>query len=144
MWKFADLHSTLQRIGLATPSNLHVPTMLPPARFEAVHESLVAHRLAGLGAEAADAALGIVAGKCRQVDAGDRPAEPRRLMVLLDGPAARKGLGAAFDGRAVGLYRAEPCHIQRQARVARLDRLRQVHLRGVGLRVGRGVCVSLM
>lgn len=98
-------------------------------------QHLGVHWLAGLGAQAADAGGGVVAGQGGQVDAGHSLEQPCRLIVLFDRAAGGQCCRAAFDGRGVGLYRADPVHIQIHARIAGQGQLRQVRV----LRCGGGL-----
>ena len=60
MWKFADLHTHLRGIGLATDENVHAPVDEPPHEwFEAVHEqSYYRSFLAGELGETAERRIG--------------------------------------------------------------------------------------
>ena len=103
-----------------------------PLDAQFLHD-VVAHGLAGLGAEAAHPPLGIVTGQGGQVDAGDRLQQPGGLVILLDRPAPRKGARAAFDGAAIGLCRQHPIEVQILAGIARLDHLGKLRCHVVDL-----------
>ena len=81
-------------------------------------KQLVAERMARLGAEPAHAARRVVAGERREVDAGHRLHEPRRLIFLLDGPARGQGRGAALDRARIDADALEPIGRKRRARIA--------------------------
>ena len=107
---------------------------LHPERVEQVPP----HRLRGLRAEPPHATGRIVARQRGEVDAGDRPQKPGRLMVLLDRPPPGQRRRPPLDGRGVGLHRRHPVEVQRHAGVARLVQLRQLggDRRGRRLRLG--------
>ena len=96
---------------------------------QAGHAQLFQHPgrdgLAGLGAEALDAACGVVAGKGGEVDEADRLQKPGGLVFLLHRAAAGQGGGAAFDGGGVGLHGGDPVKVQRHAGVAGMGDLGQ-------------------
>ena len=81
-------------------------------------EQVLAHRLTGFRAQPLDVAGSVVAGEGRQVDAGDRPQQPRRLPVLLDRAARAQRRGAAFGRAQVDAGAVDPAQIERDARVA--------------------------
>ncbi|MNT68572.1 hypothetical protein D3C72_2068160 [compost metagenome] len=81
-------------------------------------ENILPQRVAGLGAEALDAAVGIVGIERRQVDQGDGLEQPGELIVLLDGAARTDAHGAALQRRAVHADAFDPIEIQRVARIA--------------------------
>jgi hypothetical protein len=111
-------------------------------------EDVGAHGLARLRAEPSHAALGVVTRERGQVDQRDGTGEPCGLVGLFHRAPPGQGGRAAFDGRCVGLHPRDPVEVERQPRVARLVKLRQ--LAGVsgngapgrgGLRLGHGVAL---
>ena len=82
-------------------------------------EKLFAERVTRFGAEPAHAPGRVVPRQCREVDAGHRLHEPRRLVFLLDGPARGQGRGAALDRARIDADALEPIGRERHARIAR-------------------------
>ncbi len=76
-----------------------------------LHEFML-NRLPRLCAQPANTLVGVVAGECRQIHAGDGAQEPSRLPFLLYRPPGADGLRAALDGAGVHAHRAHPIQIQ--------------------------------
>ena len=82
-------------------------------------EKLLAKRMARLGAEPAHPSRRVVARQRREVDAGHRLNEPRRLIFLLDGPPRGQSRGAALDRARVDPNALKPIRRKRNPRIAR-------------------------
>src|SRR5260370_35369906 len=78
---------------------------------------LVLNRLPRLGAQAANSLVGVIAGECRQIHAGDGAQKPSRLPFLLYRSPGADGLRAALDGAGVHAHRVHPIQIQRATAV---------------------------
>src|SRR6267378_4756586 len=78
---------------------------------------LVLNRLSRLGAQTANTLVGVVAGECRQIHAGDGAQEPSRLPFLFYRSPRADGLRAALDGASVHAHRVHPIQIQRNTAV---------------------------
>jgi hypothetical protein len=92
-------------------------------------DEFVLEGLAGFGAEAADAFVGVIAGESGQVHAGDGAEQPGGLVVFFYGAARDEGLGAAFDGAGVDANVFDPVEIQGDAAIG---------LQGVATEVSEG------
>jgi len=77
----------------------------------------VLQRLARFGAETANSLVGVVAGECGQVHAGNRAKEPCDLPIFLNGAARDKSGGAALDGAGVYANAFDPIEIERSAAI---------------------------
>src|ERR1035441_7364475 len=89
--------------------------LLNPQGF---HHALL-QRLAGLGAQAADAVGGVVAGERRQVHAGDGAQQPRRLPLFLHGAPRANRAGAPLHRAGIGANLLNPLKIERHAAIRR-------------------------
>ena len=96
-------------------------------------EQIRANGLPRLGTQTIDPSNRVVPRQRRQIDAGDRPAQPRGLMRLFDGPPPRERRRTPFNRRAVRRRTHHPVEVQLHPGVARLQRLRKLH------RIGRGL-----
>jgi hypothetical protein len=95
-------------------------------QVEAAHAERVddigAHRLAGLGAQPAHGAGGVVAGQGGQIDATDRAQQPGRLPIFLHrAPCTERG-GTALDRAAIDMHCLHCSQVERHAGVARIRR----------------------
>ena len=61
--------------------------------------------------------VGVVAVERRQIDAGDRLQQPRRLRILLDRPPARQARHPPLGSRKVNANILDPVEIERHARI---------------------------
>ena len=84
-------------------------------------DEFMLQRMTAFGAEAADAFVGVVAGKSGEVHDGDGAEKPGGLVVLFYGAARAEGSGAAFDGGGVDADGFDPVEIEGDAAV-RLER----------------------
>src|SRR6202795_3184946 len=66
----------------------------------------------GLGAQAANALVGIIARKSSQIHAGNRPQKPRRLPFLFYGSSRDMGLDAALDCAGVNADFSNPIEVE--------------------------------
>jgi hypothetical protein len=69
----------------------------------------------GLGAQAANALIGIIARKSSQVHAGNRPQKPRHLPFLFYGSSRDMGLNAALDCARIDSHFSDPIQIEGNA-----------------------------
>jgi hypothetical protein len=69
------------------------------------------NRLASLGAEAAYAVVGVVAGERRQIHTGNGPEKPRRLPFLLHGAARNVRLRTPFHRAGVHSNLSHPIEV---------------------------------
>ncbi len=80
-------------------------------------DELLLNRLSRLGTQSANAFVGVVAGKCRQIHAGYGAQKPGRLPFLLNRSPGADGLRAPLDSAGVHAHRVHPIQIQRDAAV---------------------------
>jgi len=78
---------------------------------------LVRDGLAGFAAKAANAFVSVVAGKRRQIHAGDGSKKPGCLPIFFYRAARSEGLGAAFDGAGVDAHVFDPIEIEWNAAI---------------------------
>ena len=72
----------------------------------------VLNRLPGLRAQAADALVGVVSRKGREVHAGDGPQQPCRLPVFFHGATRHMTLRPAFHGAGIHSNLLHPIQIE--------------------------------
>src|SRR5262249_14250404 len=80
-------------------------------------DKLVLERLASFGAETANALVGVMDRKCREVHAGDGAEEPGNLPLFLDGAASDERGCATLDCAGVYANAFNPIEIERSAAV---------------------------
>ena len=78
-------------------------------------DQVVLNRLAGLGTQAANALVSVVARQGGEVHAGDGTQQPRRLPVFFYGAARDVALRPTFDRAGVDPNLLHPIEIQRNA-----------------------------
>jgi hypothetical protein len=102
-------------------------------RFDAeLCDELVLERLAGFGAEAADALVSVISGERREVHARDGAEEPGGLEIFFYGAAGGERLGAALDGAGVDANVFDPIEIERDAAIGLESAIVEVSEGGVG------------
>ena len=69
----------------------------------------------GLRAQAANALVGVIAGKSGQIHAGNRPQKPRRLPIFFYGSSRDMGLNAALDCAGVDSDFSYPIEVEGNA-----------------------------
>ena len=69
----------------------------------------------GLGAQAANTLVGVIAGKSRQIHAGNCPQKPRRLPFFFYGSSRDMRLNAALDCAGVDPHVSYPIEVEGNA-----------------------------
>jgi hypothetical protein len=79
---------------------------------------ILLHGLPCLGAQTAHTLVRVIAGKCGQIHAGNRPEKPSRLPFLLHRSSRDLRLGTAFDCARVHANFLHPIQVERNSRVS--------------------------
>ena len=82
-------------------------------------EDVLVERLSRLGAQAMHPSRRVVAGERRQIEAAQRPDQPRGLIFLLDRAPGGKARRAPLDGAGVDPDGLEPRDVEGDAGIAR-------------------------
>src|ERR1700675_2086535 len=85
-----------KRVIHANRSDFNLQFLDPQLLFD-----LLLDGVPGLRAQAANALVGVIAGKRSQVHAGNRPQKPRRLPLFFHSSSRNMGLNAALDRTGV-------------------------------------------
>src|ERR1700674_3358507 len=94
----------------ANGGDLNLPFLDPKLLFY-----FLLDRMPGLRAQAANALVGVIAGKSSQIHAGNRPQKPRRLPIFFYGSSRDMGLNAALDCAGVDSHLPDPIQVERDA-----------------------------
>ena len=98
---------------------------------EAINQMML-QRIAGFGAQTADAVSGIVAAEGGEIHAGNSTKQPRCLILFLDGAARDVSGGSALDGAGVDADLVDPVDVERNAAIALEKSPIENHGRGLG------------
>src|SRR5260370_7061248 len=101
-----------ERVVHADGSDLNLKLLDPKVLFQ-----FLLAGMPSLRAQAANALVGVVAGKRRQIHTGNRPQKPRRLPIFFHRPSRDMGLSAPLDRAGVDPHFPHPIEVKRNASI---------------------------